>query len=145
MAMAGSGRGLGGRVAEINVTPMIDILLVLLIIFMVIVPMTPHGLSALLPKPPALEAQPGPENPVVLQVVSHSGGAPTYRINDMVVAHAAILERLTEIYSSRADRVLFVEGDDQVKFADVADLIDIGRAANVDRIGLMTPASRRTQ
>jgi biopolymer transport protein TolR len=140
-SMARPGEESGGKVAEINVTPMIDILLVLLIIFMVIVPVTPNGLSALLAKPAKPDAQPAPDNAVVLQVAGHPG-ALTYRINDAVIAHAAILARLTEIYASRAQRVLFVEGGDQVRFADVAELLDMGRAAGAVRIGLITPGSR---
>jgi biopolymer transport protein TolR len=143
--MAMSMGGSGGRVAQINVTPMIDILLVLLIIFMVIVPVAPRGLSAFLPQPPRANAQRGPDNPIVIQVTDHPGASLLYRINGTAVPHSEILEKLTEIYLNRADRVLFVEGDDQVRFADVADLIDIGRAANVDRVALMTPRSRLLQ
>jgi biopolymer transport protein TolR len=139
---AGSGERRGGQVAQINVTPMIDVLLVLLIIFMVIAPVTPRGLSAHLPQPPKPHAPSGPDDAVVVQIASHPGAAPTYRINDTVVAHSAILATLTEIYSRRPDRVLFVEGDGQAEFADVADVIGIGRAAGVDRIGLLTPGSR---
>jgi biopolymer transport protein TolR len=141
-SMAGSGGAAGGRVAQINVTPMIDVLLVLLIIFMVIAPVTPRGLSALLPQPPKPGVQPGTESAVVIQVIGHPGALPSYRINGAVIAHAQILAKLEEIYANRAGRVLFVEGDGQVKFACVADLIDIGRAAHVDRIGLTTPGSR---
>jgi biopolymer transport protein TolR len=140
MAM-GMGRS-GGSVAEINVAPMIDVLLVLLIIFMVIVPMTSRGLPALLAHPPRTHVLPSPQEPVVVEIASHPGAAPSYNINHQAIPHAAIFERLTEIYANRADRVLFVEGDDHVQFAEVADLIDIGRAANADRIGLLTPGSR---
>jgi biopolymer transport protein TolR len=140
--MATSGGETGGQVAQINVTPMIDILLVLLILFMLIVPVTPRGLSAVLPQPPKPGAQAGGENAVVIQVASRPGAPLSYRIDGAIVAHDAIVAKLTGIYASRADRVLFVEGDDEVKFADVADLIDMGRAANVERIGLVTPGSR---
>ncbi|HTW60714.1 MAG TPA: biopolymer transporter ExbD [Terracidiphilus sp.] len=141
-SMDGSGRGSGGQVAQINVTPMIDILLVLLILFMVIVPVVPRGLPALLPRPPKPGVQSGGEHAVVIRVIDHPGASPSYRIDGADVAHAAMLARLEEIYSNRADRVLFIEGDDQVRFADVADLIDMGRAVNVDRIGLLTPGDR---
>lgn len=136
-----AGRGCGSRVAQINITPMIDILLVLLIIFMVIAPVTPRGLPALLPHP----ASPGSaarDDAVVVQVIRRPGAPLSYRVNDAAVAHGAILAKLVEIFGGRADRTLFVEGEGQLKFADVADLIDIGRAANADRIGLMTPGSR---
>jgi biopolymer transport protein ExbD len=135
----------GGRMSEMNVTPMIDILLVLLIIFMVIVPVTPKGLEALvaqLPKHPVNVPTP---RAIVVQVFHHAGAAPTYRINDVDVRHAELLSRLTEIYADRAERVMFVKGDDQVNFAYIADVIDIGRAVNVDHIGLMTPGIKAGQ
>ena len=68
-----------------------------------------------------------------------AGGPPTYKINENDVTHADLLPRLTEIYANRAERVMFVRGDDNVNFGTIADVIDIGRAANVDHIGLMTP------
>jgi biopolymer transport protein ExbD len=75
----------------------------------------------------------------VVQIFNHPGAAPTYKINDVDVTHAELLPRLTDVYANRAERVMFVRGDDQVNFAYIADVIDIGRAANVDHIGLMTP------
>ena len=139
MAMSmGSG---GGSMADINVTPMIDILLVLLIIFMVIVPVTPKGLDALVPQPPKDPQKTPPQNDrtIVVQVLYRPGAAPTYKINETDVARADLLPKLTEIYANRAERVMFVKGDDDLNFAYIADVIDIGRAANVDHIGLMTP------
>jgi biopolymer transport protein TolR len=129
----------GGNIADINVTPMIDILLVLLIIFMVIVPVTPKGLQALVPQPPKHQDIQTPERTIVVQVFSHPGNTPTYKINDTDVSYAELLPKLTDIYANRAERVMFVRGDDDVNFAYIADVIDIGRAANVDHIGLMTP------
>jgi biopolymer transport protein ExbD len=127
--------------ADINVTPMIDILLVLLIIFMVIVPVTPKGLNALVPQPPKNPQQNQSPNDrtIVVQVLAASGRAPAYKINDTDVSHADLLPRLTEIYANRAERIMFVRGDDNVSFSYIADVIDIGHAANVDHIGLMTP------
>jgi biopolymer transport protein TolR len=136
--MAMSMGGSGSRMSEMNVTPMIDILLVLLIIFMVIVPVAPKGLKALVPQP-SKRLAPQPEGTVVVQVLNHSSASPTYKINDVDVAHTELLSKLTEIFANRAERVMFVKGDDKVDFTYIADVIDIGRAANVDRIGLMTP------
>jgi len=135
--MAMSMGGSGGRMSEMNVTPMIDILLVLLIIFMIIVPVIPRGLVALLPQSPKTQA-PNPVRPIVVQVFDHDGAAPTYKINDVNITHAELLPKLTEIYANRAERVMFVKSDERVNFAYIADVIDIGRAANVDHIGLMT-------
>lgn len=140
MAMTTGGGG-GGYSSSINVTPMIDILLVLLIIFMVIVPVTPRGLDALVPQPPKNPQQQQQPNDrtIVVQVVYQPGAAPQYKINETPVNKSDLLPRLTEIYANRAERVMFVKGDDNLDFRYVADVIDIGKAANVDHIGLMTP------
>src|SRR5664279_1726122 len=133
--------GGGGYSSDINVTPMIDILLVLLIIFMVIVPVTPKGLDALVPQPPKdpqKQQQPN-DRTIVVQVMYHRDAAPAYKINETDVAKTDLLPELTKIYSNRAERVMFVRGDDDLNFAYIAEVIDIGRAANVDHIGLMTP------
>jgi biopolymer transport protein TolR len=140
--MSFSTGGGGGYSSDINMTPMIDILLVLLIIFMVIVPVTPKGLDALVPQPPKNPEKQQAQNSdrtIVVQVFYRPGAAPAYKINDTDVAKADLLPRLTEIYANRAERVMFVRGDDDVNFAYIADVIDIGHAANVDHIGLMTP------
>jgi biopolymer transport protein ExbD len=139
MAMTtGSG---GGAMGDINVTPMIDILLVLLIIFMVIVPVTPKGLEALVPQPPKDPTKNPPPNDrtIVVQVIYRPGAAPAYKINETDVQKSDLLPRLTEIYANRAERVMFVRGDDDLNFAYIAEVIDIAKAANVDHIGMMTP------
>jgi biopolymer transport protein ExbD len=130
----------GGAMGDINVTPMIDILLVLLIIFMVIVPVTPKGLDALVPQPPkSPQQQQQNDRTIVVQVNYRPGAAPTYKINETDVAKTDLLPRLTEIYANRAERVMFVRGDDDLNFAYIAEVIDIAHSANVDHIGLMTP------
>jgi biopolymer transport protein ExbD len=132
--------GGGGYSSDINVTPMIDILLVLLIIFMVIVPVTPKGLDALVPQPPKTKEQPhDTDRTIVVQILYHAGGLPTYKINETDVAKAELLPKLSDIYANRAERVMFVKGEDKIDFRFVAEVIDIGRSAGVDHIGLMTP------
>jgi len=126
----------GGMSSEINVTPMIDVLLVLLIIFMVIAPAMPRGESAQLPRP-AIHRGSQPDA-VVLEVLKSSGANVEFRINRQDVSREDLPVRLAAIYASRAERVLFVRGDDELSFTQVAEAIDISHAAGVDRVGLLT-------
>lgn len=125
-----------GMTSEINVTPMIDVLLVLLIIFMVIVPAIPRGEAAAVPKPAMND---GGRDAVVLEVLKDGANAVKFRINEQTVAQGELQARLSAIYANRAQRVLFLKGDDTLSFTQVAEVIDIGHASGIDRIGLMTP------
>ncbi|MFL6304181.1 MAG: ExbD/TolR family protein [Candidatus Sulfotelmatobacter sp.] len=131
----------GGQNANINVTPLIDVLLVLLIIFMVISPVTPKGLDALVPQPPPPNA---PKNPptdrtVVVQLIDLGAGKePGVKINNEDATWDNLQTRLTDIYKQRAEKVMFVKGDDAIPFANVASVIDIAHAAGVDKVGLIT-------
>jgi biopolymer transport protein TolR len=130
----------GGNMSDINVTPMIDILLVLLIIFMVIVPVTPKGLDALVPQPSKDQKQNNTsDRTIVVQVLYVAGQRPQYKINETEVSKQELLPKLTDIYANRAERIMFVKGDDDLNFSYIAEVIDIGKAANVDHIGMMTP------
>src|SRR6266436_1033992 len=142
------GENKGGAMAEMNVVPLIDILLVLLIIFMVITPLTPTGMDTLVPQPnpnqqqglDAMVPQPaidGPNDPVdsiiVLQVLSDGG----LRINQEPVAWDHLADRMAAIYKERARKVAFIRGEAPVEFALVARVIDVhGSGISV---GLLTP------
>ena len=144
--MAMSMGSAGGSMADINVTPMIDILLVLLIIFMVIVPQVPDGLNAAVPQPPKNpQKQQQNDRTIVVQVLYRPGAQPAYKINQNDVSFQELLPKLTAIYANRAERVMFVRGDDNVDFQYVANVIDLGKEANVDHVGLLTPKIQQGQ
>jgi biopolymer transport protein TolR len=131
----------GGPSANINVTPLIDVLLVLLIIFMVITPLTPKGLDALVPQPPPPNAPKNdtPDRTIVVQLIDRGAGQdPGVKINQDDVTWDTLQGRLTDIYKTRAEKVMFVKGDDNVPFMDVANVIDIAHASGVDKVGLIT-------
>lgn len=138
--MGMGGGNTGGAVSEINVTPLIDVLLVLLIIFMVIVPVTPKGLETLVPQPPKnhQEEQPN-DRTIVVQVQSNGAGAPAYKINDTSFNKSDLEPKLLEIFATRQEKVMFVKGDKDLDFSKVAEVIDFGHQAGVDNIGLITP------
>jgi biopolymer transport protein ExbD len=139
MGMAIGGKG--GQTCEINVTPMIDVLLVVLIIFMVITPVVPKGLDALVPQPPPPNQPKNtqPDRTIVVQVIDKGPGQePGVKINQDDVTWDTLQGKLTDIFKTRAEKVMFVKGDDNIPFADVANVIDIAHASGVDKVGLIT-------
>ena len=128
----------GGPMASMNVIPLIDILLVLIIIFMVITPLTPKGLSALVPQPTPPDSKPQNEDvtrkTIVVQVLENN----VLKINEDAADWNTLGPRLNDIFKLRAEKVAFVKGDDTVIFSNIARAIDIMRASGVDKVGLIT-------
>jgi biopolymer transport protein ExbD len=130
--MSMSAGGGGGLNADPNVTPMIDVLMVLLIIFMVIVPSSRKALDVQLPDPNPAPTTSTPTSQIVLEVLP--GGQ--YTVNKQPVQAAALAQRLKEIYDPRPDKIIFVKGDPQVKYQDVIKAMDIARGSGVKVIGV---------
>jgi biopolymer transport protein TolR len=130
MSAGGSSRGLTN---EPNVTPMIDVLLVLLIIFMIIIPLSRKAIDIQLPDPNP-PAQPPQKNPdqIVLEVLP----GPAFAINKQPVEKAGLAAKLHEVFDPRPDKIIFIKGDSMVKYQDVIWAMDVSRGAGVKVIGV---------
>jgi biopolymer transport protein ExbD len=130
--MAMSTGGGGGLTNEINVTPMIDVLLVLLIIFMLVVPMSRKAIDLQIPDP---NDQTVSSTPPPAQIVLEVGPGGTYSVNKQAVPKAELPKYLKELYDPRPEKIIFVKGDPKVKYEDVISAMDIARGAGVKVIG----------
>jgi biopolymer transport protein TolR len=125
--------------ADINITPFIDILLVLLVIFMTISPTRSKGVDTNIPQPPPLNSnQQTPQETIILSMDRNG----VIKINQTTVEAPDLIGRLQDIFRTRNDRTVFVQADDDLLFNDVAQLVDAAKIAGVERIGLMTEQVR---
>jgi biopolymer transport protein TolR len=134
----------GGAMADMNIVPLIDILLVLLIIFMVINPRNPMGLNALVPQPapPNQKQDQDIQNrTVVVQILAND----KLKINDEDSSWTGLEPRLETIFKDRPDKVAFVKGDNDVMFAEVARAMSLMRQAGIDSVGFLTPQMEKGQ
>jgi biopolymer transport protein TolR len=124
----------GSSMATMNVVPLIDILLVLIIIFMVITPLTPKGLNALIPQP----AKTPNLRPIAKTIVVQVFDSGKLKINEEDATWDSLGVRLSDVFKERAEKVAFVQGEDGVRFFDVARAIEIMRSSGSEKVGLMT-------
>ena len=125
-----------GAMSEPNIVPLIDVLLVLIIIFMVITPRTPVGLSTIVPQPSPPDAKPQTADTHTIVVQVQNGGK--VLINQDDVTWDTLGPKLEEVFKERADKIAFLKGDDNVEFAQIARAIDIMRGSGIDHVGLIT-------
>ncbi|MDO8501014.1 MAG: biopolymer transporter ExbD [Gemmatimonadaceae bacterium] len=130
--MSMSSGGHGGLTNDINVTPMIDVLLVLLIIFMLVVPMSRKAIDLQLPDPTESAQSSTPPPQIVLEVLPGN----QFAVNREPLTKANLGTRLKEIYDGRPEKIIFVKGDPRVKYSDVIYAMDVARGAGVKVIGV---------